>query len=324
MSTDQHRRVVVITGLSGAGKSTILRALEDAGYETVDNPPLPLVHDLVTRGEGPLAFAVDARSRGFTADGLALAMERMKQLPGVRADLVFVRADTAALLSRYTETRHRHPLASGVGVQDGIRAEEALTASLVDVADLVVDTTDLPVTRLRAMIAERYGPEETGQGMVVSLISFAYPKGLPREADLVLDARFLRNPHYDPTLKPRTGQDRDVAAYIEADPDYATFHDRIDALLRLLLPRFVQEGKKYATVAIGCTGGRHRSVHLVERLAGELRAQGWSVLRTHRELGISDDAPQAEAAGAGSVEINGRPEEHGSAQAPDALSRTTS
>lgn len=289
-------RIVLVTGLSGAGKVSILRALEDLGYEAVDNPPLTLIEVLVSRSERPLAVGVDARSRGFDA-GLVLAtLARLKQRPELRPELVFAWADETVLLRRYTETRRRHPLAPLGRVVDGIADEITLTQKLRDAADLLLDTSDLPLPELRRMIEQRFrtAPSEGAgdSGLTVSLLSFAFPAGLPREADMVLDVRFLRNPHYDPILRPGTGLDSDVAAYVEADPDFAQFYESVLGLLRLVLPRFVQEGKKYATVAVGCTGGRHRSVRIVERLAQDLahgpgmdvETQGWQVTITHREL----------------------------------------
>jgi len=158
---------------------------------------------------------------------------------------------------------------------------------LREAADLLVDTTDLPLPALRRLIERRYGPESAAEpqgGLAVALLSFAFPAGLPREADMVFDARFLRNPHYVSALKPRTGLDPEVGAYVEADPYFSAFFAKMAELIELLLPRFVQEGKKYATIAIGCTGGRHRSVHIVERLASRLTETGWRVSKTHREL----------------------------------------
>ena len=286
MSSTAPRRIVLVTGLSGAGKSSILRALEDLGYEAVDNPPLRLIDELVGRGERWLAVGVDVRSRGFRAEAVLEAIERLRRNPALRAELVYAIADRRVLLRRYSETRRRHPLAPTGLVADGIAAEQALTLGLPQAADLLVDTSDLPLGELRRLVEQRFGPDAgVGRGgLVVSLVSFSYAGGLPPEADLVFDARFLRNPHYDPMLKPRTGLDPEVGAYIEADADYATFYSAIGDLLALVLPRFVQEGKKYATVAIGCTGGRHRSVYLVEKLSGQLMQAGWRVTRTHREL----------------------------------------
>ncbi len=283
--------VVLVSGLSGAGKASILRALEDLGFEAVDNPPLKLIEDLISRAEPgvarKLAVGVDARSRGFDAERVLATLGRLRQNPGLRPELIYAWAEEAMLLRRFTETRRRHPLAPSGRVIDGIVAEQALTAPLQEAADLVLDTTDLPPPELRRLIENRYGPEaKAGEPgiLAVSLQSFAFPAGLPRDADMVFDARFLRNPHYVSALKPRTGLDPQVGAYVEADPDYAAFFAKLVDMLGLLLPRFVQEGKKYVNIAIGCTGGRHRSVHIVERLASELMEQGWRVTTSHREL----------------------------------------
>ena len=313
------RRVVLVSGLSGAGKSSILHTLEDLGYEAVDNPPLPMLADLVARGERPLAIGVHARTSGFRAASVLRTLATLQRNPALRVELVFATAEEAVLLRRYTETRRRHPLAPQGRVSDGIAAETALLAPLRARADLLIDTSDLPPGALRALIEERFGAGTEGErGLVISLISFAYPAGLPREADLVFDARFLRNPHYDPALRPLTGLDPAVRAYIEADPDHATFLQQVNAMLALLLPRFVAEGKKYATIAVGCTGGRHRSVHLIERLAAYLGEQGWRVTRTHRELVRSETndgqttRPPAGKAGRADFSRRRRPErDHG-------------
>jgi len=293
-ATAGERRFVLVSGLSGAGKASILRTLEDLGYETVDNPPLPLVEQLVARGERYLAIGVDARSQGFRAEAVLATLDRLRRNAGLRLELVYATADRRTLLHRYSESRRRHPLAPDGRVVEGIAAEESLTAALREAADLLVDTSELPTAELRRLIGQRFGPDGPAGsrgGLVVSLISFAYPRGLPPDADLVFDTRFLRNPHYDPRLRDRSGFDPEVGAHIEADPDYATFYRALTDLLGLVLPRFVQEGKKYATIAIGCTGGRHRSVHVAERIAEHLTAEGWQVIRTHRELGRQGAAP---------------------------------
>lgn len=294
-------RVVVVTGLSGGGKASILRALEDVGYEAVDNPPVTMLDEMIAsedkaRGDRKLAVGIDARTRGFDAGGVLDVIARLRTDPGLRLQLVYAWADESTLLRRYTETRRRHPLAPQGVVADGIAAEIALTEPLREAADLVVDTSDLPIANLRRLIERHFGADAGQAQLALSLMSFAYPRGLPREADLVFDARFLRNPHYDPILRPKTGLDSDVGAYVEADPDFAKFFTRIAELIELVLPRFVQEGKKYATITIGCTGGRHRSVHLIEKLANHLisrvaacPADGgnvvpWRVFVTHREL----------------------------------------
>ncbi len=294
--------VVIVTGLSGGGKASILRALEDIGYEAVDNPPVKMLEEVIAEGgarspdDRKLAVGIDARTRGFDADDLLDALARLRADSGLRLQLLYAWADESTLLRRYTETRRRHPLAPQGVVAEGIAAEAALTEPLREAADLVVDTSGLPLTNLRRLIERHFGVDAGQTKLAVSLVSFAYPRGLPREADLVFDARFLRNPHYDPILRPKTGMDPDVGAYIEADPDFSTFFSRIAELVELILPRFVQEGKKYATITVGCTGGRHRSVHVIEKLAIHLtsrvmarQADGggetpWRVFVTHREL----------------------------------------
>ena len=298
MSAPAPRQVVLVSGLSGAGKSSILRALEDVGFEAIDNPPLPLIEGLVSRAEPDcarrIAVGVDARSRGFDAGAVLATLCRLRSNPALRPELLFAWADETALLRRFTETRRRHPLAPDGRVSDGIAAEQAVTALLHDTADLVIDTTDLPLSALRALVEQRYrgGPAAAPRAsLAVALLSFSFVAGLPREADMVFDARFLRNPHYVTGLRTRTGLDPAVGAYVEADPDFAAFFGRLIDLLGLVLPRFVEEGKKYATIAVGCTGGRHRSVHIVEKLAEGLREAGWRVTITHRELARMGNAP---------------------------------
>lgn len=283
------RQIVLVTGLSGAGKASILRGLEDLGFETVDNPPWPVLSALLAAPtDRPLAAGVDARTSGFDpAAGAAwITAQRERGLP---LDLVFATADDEALLRRYSETRRRHPLAPSGRVADGIARERALLAPLLPLADWVVDTTSLSTPELRRMIEARYG----APGLSVTVQSFAFPRGLPREADIVLDLRFLRNPHYDPALRPLTGKDPAVGAYIAADPDFEPFWQRMTALLDPLLPRYLAEGKKYLTVALGCTGGKHRSVFVAERLAAHWSAQGWRVDIAHRELGQERAPAQA-------------------------------
>jgi len=285
--TDPIQRLVVVTGLSGAGKQSILRILEDLGYETVDNPPLSLLEEMVARGAGNIAVGIDARTRGFDDAAVLGALERLRANPSLRPELVYAWADQSALLRRYTESRRRHPLAPIGRVSEGIELEQRITANLRSGADLRIDTSALPLPALRRMIEQHFGGEagRSGQAaLTVTVLSFAYPSGLPQEADLVLDARFLRNPHYDPALRPMTGLDEPVGAYIAEDPDFTRFRDLIFDLADLLLPRFVTEGKKYATIAIGCTGGRHRSVYTAETLGAHLRDKGWRTAVAHTEL----------------------------------------
>ena len=299
----KRRRVVLVTGLSGAGRSSILRVLEDLGYEAVDNPPVILIEELACRADGPVAIGIDARSRGFDAAAMLAALERLRQTEVLAPELVFAFAEEGSLLRRFTETRRRHPLAPEGPVTDGITRETAITLPLRAAADLVIDTSDTALPVLRQLVEARFAALHCSRrSLTVSLLSFGYPRGLPKEADLVFDARFLRNPHYNTQLRPRTGMDAEVAAYVEADPDFSCFFDQIVVMLRLLLPRFVQEGKKYVTIAVGCTGGRHRSVRIVEKLAVQLRnaecsersgldMPAWQVTVAHRELQKAEAPP---------------------------------
>jgi UPF0042 nucleotide-binding protein len=265
--------------------------LEDLSFETVDNPPLAVLEALLGDGDLPIAVGVDTRSRGFDPPALLKILERLRLRPDLAPTLLFATAEDAVLLRRYTETRRRHPLAPGgpfgTRVQDGIARETLLMAPLREAADLLVDTTDVPLPELRRRMEARFRPEGA-PGLSITVQSFGFPKGLPREADLVFDMRFLRNPHYVPALKPLTGRDAGVAEYVAEDAAFPAFWQNLTALLDPLLPRYVAEGKKYLTIAVGCTGGRHRSVFVAEKLAAHLAEtssmHGWRVELAHREL----------------------------------------
>jgi RNase adapter protein RapZ len=274
-------QIVLVTGLSGAGKLTILRALEDLGFETVDNPPLSGLLELAAKADKNLAIGVDARSRGFSAESVLETLARLRQEQNFSPALVFATATDEMLLRRYSETRRRHPLAQSGAIIEGIALERELTAPLVRAADWLVDTSALPVPRLRRLVEQHFGANNPG--MVLNLVSFAFPAGLPPEADLVFDARFLKNPHYEPNLRLLSGLDPEVGSFIEQDPDFAVYFYKLLNLIEFLLPRFVQEGKKYATICVGCTGGQHRSVYMIEKLSSQLAKTGWRVGVTHRE-----------------------------------------
>ena len=290
-TTPQTRRpFVLITGMSGAGRATALHALEDLGYVAVDNVPLPLLGDLMHSTSGglgemaaPLAFGVDTRTYGFDPHDLVRRLRELRLRMDLAPRLLFLDADTETLRRRYTETRRPHPLAPDRPVSDGIADERQTIGWLRDSADISIDTSALTPHQFKQLLAGHFAIGRHA-GMRISVMSFSFRRGLPREADMVFDARFLRNPHYVTELKALTGLDREVGAYVEADPDYLAFVTQTLALLTLLLPRFRQEGKKYATIAVGCTGGRHRSVHIVEQLAKSLADTGWRVATTHREL----------------------------------------
>ncbi len=280
-TTAEKLQVVLVTGLSGAGKNSLLRTLEDLGFETVDNPPLDTLETLTTQARRNLAIGVDARSRGFSADSVLEALAMLRAHEGLEPSLVYTTANDAALIRRYSETRRRHPLAQTGSVQDGIVLERSLTAPLARAADWLVDTSVLPLPKLRNLVEQHYGA--TSPGLAISLVSFSYATGLPPEADLIFDARFLRNPHYEPSLRTLSGLDVAVGNFIEQDTDFAEYFNKVLNLIEFLLPRFVQEGKKYATICVGCTGGQHRSVYMVEKLNTHLAQRGWSVGVTHRE-----------------------------------------
>lgn len=280
------RRVVLVTGLSGAGLSTTLKTLEDLGYEAVDNLPLVLLDPLVSQnllGGRPVAAGIDSRTRGFTSEALIDRAAALNASGRCQVEIVFVEATDDVLQRRFTETRRRHPLASDRPALDGIALERALMGPAREAADHVIDTTDLSIHDLRRMLATRFGLGET-PALTVYVMSFAYRGGVPREADLVFDVRFLKNPHWDADLRPMTGRDPAVGAYVASDPDFPGFFDNLKRLLLPLLPRYAQEGKSYLTIAFGCSGGKHRSVYLTEQTAAWLAAEGHRVGFGHREL----------------------------------------
>jgi UPF0042 nucleotide-binding protein len=288
----KSRRFILVTGLSGAGLSTTLKALEDLGYEVLDNLPLSLFALLLRESESrdrPLAIGIDSRTRDFTAEGLLVQLAALRGQPGIDVHLLYVEAGDDSLLRRFTETRRRHPLAVDRPVIDGIHKERLVQESLKQAADVVIDTTELSIHDLRRIIAGRFALDRTPD-LGVFVVSFSYRGGLPRDADLVFDVRFLRNPHWDPELRPFTGQDSRVAAYIQGDPECEPFMSRLTGFIAPLLPRYRLEGKSYLTIAIGCTGGKHRSVYIAERLAGWLRGQGVEIGLSHRGVERAGEA----------------------------------
>jgi UPF0042 nucleotide-binding protein len=283
--------LVVVTGMSGAGKTLSLKALEDLGYEAVDNLPLFLLSPLVRNEENrqALALGIDIRTRGFGVAPMFEALDHVRHDGHPALRLLFVDCDDDVLCRRYTESRRRHPLAQDRPLIDGIRHERALISPLRGRADVVIDTTSLPPGALKQVLGGHFSLERKSSP-VIFIISFSYRRGLPREADLVFDTRFLQNPHYQADLRPLTGRDPAVARYVVEDPGFAAFFDSVTVLLEPLLPRFVAEGKSYLTIAFGCTGGRHRSVATAEKLAGWMRQQGQTVDLRHRDLAEEDAA----------------------------------
>lgn len=276
-------KLVLITGLSGAGKSVALRALEDAGFEAIDNMPLSLIGTVAgAQGGRNTAIGTDIRSRDFSQAHFSQALAPLQERAGVNLSVVYLDCDDEVLQRRFTETRRPHPLAQDRPVMDGIRQERALIQGLREKADFVLDTSALSAQELRRLITAQVAGEE--KKLTVTVTSFSFKKGLPREADMVLDVRFLKNPFYEPALKDKTGRDAEVGAHISGDKDFAGFMQRAEALVLPLLPRYRDEGKHYLTLAIGCTGGRHRSVFVAEQLAARIREAGFDVDVRHRDV----------------------------------------
>ena len=282
-------RILLVTGMSGAGKSTALRSLEDIGWETVDNLPLRLLDRLIgTRlPEGasdgrPLAFGIDSRTRGFDAEAIVTRIKKMRE-DGEDIATLFLDCSGSELERRYAETRRRHPLALDRPAADGIARERELLGPLRRWSDHVIDTTANTSNDLRLEVRARFG-DDAGSVPTLTIMSFGFARGVPRNADLMFDMRFLRNPHWDAELQPMSGLDGEVEAYVAADPAYEEGVHRIEDLLLFLLPRYQADGKAYVTVAFGCTGGRHRSVHVAERVAARLRDAGFSPTVAHRDL----------------------------------------
>ncbi len=283
---------VVITGMSGAGKATAAKVFEDMGFTVVDNLPAPLLADLVekclTGGAQPpverLAVVIDARAGSFLSE-LEPSLALVRGM-GVRPTVLFLDASDGVLVQRFKETRRRHPLfeASG-GILGSVQAERTLLEDIKEAADKVVDTSDMGAHELRGLIQNEFAPAlDKNQGLIVTVNSFGFKYGLPLDADLVFDVRFLINPHYVDDLRPYDGRNQLVEEFVMRDPDSGLFLEKLYDLMDWSVPRYVSEGKAYLTVSIGCTGGRHRSVVVSEKLGAHLREQGFRVLVQHRDV----------------------------------------
>jgi RNase adapter protein RapZ len=277
----------IITGLSGAGRSEAAKSLEDLGFFVVDNLPpalLAKMAELVSRPGGParVAIVVDARG-GVFFGALSKALEELRQL-NIGYRILYLEASDDALVNRYEATRHRHPLAPADRVVEGIRKERLMMEGLRGEADLVVDTSDLSPHDLRDRIRELFADAPPEAGLQVSLISFGFKYGAPRDADMILDVRFLPNPYWEPELKDLPGTDPQVRGFVGGQPLYRDFMIRLGSLLDVTVPGFLAEGKAYLTIALGCTGGRHRSVVAVDELAEIFRGRGLPVTVDHRDL----------------------------------------
>jgi len=280
------RQLVILTGLSGSGKSTVLKAFEDMGFYCVDNLPvdlIPIFADLHSAGEGDFvraALLVDARE-GLQLEKLPPLLKHLKKDHPIT--LVFIEANEDALLRRYSETRRPHPLGKNFSVRESLSHERALMEPIRKLADVVIDSTQFNVHELRHFVTTRFkNPDK--RPLLVSVVSFGYRYGVPSDADLVFDVRFLPNPHFVPRLRPYTGQDPKVRQYIRSFPQTGEFLRRIESLLGYLIPHYIREGKSYLTIAFGCTGGKHRSVMLAEEVSKALEKRSYPAKVIHRDI----------------------------------------
>lgn len=280
-----QRRVVLITGPSGAGRSTAINALEDLGYEVIDNLPMSILPRLL-QAHGltrPLALGLDVRNRDFSVNALIEVIDELTRNPDHDAEVLYLDSSPEVLIRRYSETRRRHPLAPAETVQDGVAREIDLLAPIRARADILIDTSEMTPHQLRDEI-ERWFAEGHQADMALTVQSFSYKRGMPRGVDMVFDVRFLANPYWEPELRALNGMDAKVQDYVQRDPRFAAFFEKVLELTLLLLPAYREEGKKHLSIAFGCTGGQHRSVTLAEILSKALAEHDWQVSIRHREL----------------------------------------
>lgn len=283
--TPTLKRLVLVTGPSGAGRSTAINVLEDLEFEAIDNIPLRLIPRLLDDPEQsrPMALGIDTRNRDFSTEALEDLLDLMGRKADVDLTVLYLDCGEDVLLRRFSETRRRHPMAPAESPETGIVRELQLLRSIRDRADILIDTTELNVHQLRAEIENWFAPD-SGSPLAVTIHSFSYKRGLPRGIDMVFDCRFLRNPYWVPDLRSLNGMDARVADHVKADPRFATFFEKVLDLTQTLLPAYVDEGKSHFSIGFGCTGGQHRSVTLTETMAKALAEQGQQVSIRHREL----------------------------------------
>ncbi len=280
------RPVLLITGMSGSGRSFALKTLEDMGYETIDNLPLSLLDSVVLaqrKVPRPIAISVDVRTRDFSTDHFLQELEKLTKDETINIQMIFFDCDDDVIVRRYNESRRLHPLAHDRRVIDGIRLERHLMSPLLDHADITIDTTILSTSELRGQLRRFFLPIR-GQNLSIFIISFSFRHGLPREADMVFDVRLLKNPFYDEELRPLSGEDSEVATFIQKDERFPSFMKSLKSIFSISLPCFEEEGRGYLTVAIGCTGGQHRSVFIAKTLSEWLQEEKKHVKLRHRDL----------------------------------------
>ena len=278
-------RLVLVTGPSGAGRSTAIHVLEDLGFEAIDNMPLRLV-PLLMDGKGqdrPLALGVDTRNRDFSTSALIELIDKLEKSPGQSLSILYIDCQSDVLLRRFSETRRRHPMAPAESPEVGIQRDFDLLLPIRGRADTLIDTSEMNVHQLRAEIEMWFAPASSDR-MALSLHSFSYKRGLPRGIDMVFDCRFLTNPYWEPSLRALDGRDPRVANHVAQDPRWQAFFGKVLDLTQLLLPAYLEEGKSHLSIAFGCTGGQHRSVAMAETLAKTLAEGGQQVSIRHREL----------------------------------------
>ncbi len=284
-ATPSPNGVVIITGPAGAGRTTAIHALEDFGFEAIDNLPMTLFERLVNGPplERPLAIGVDPRTRGFSSQALVKAVEMAQVATGGQAQLLYIDCAPDVLLRRFSETRRRHPSARGETPRIGVDRELEQLLGLRERADILIDTSELSPHDLRARLAEWFSNDDQN-ALTVSVQSFAFKRGAPRGLDMIMDLRFLRNPHWEPSLRPLDGRDAAVGRYVKEDLLFEPFLEKLTEITSLLLPAYKAEGKSYFSIGLGCTGGQHRSVFVTEVFANALAESGWQVSIRHREL----------------------------------------
>lgn len=289
---EQAQRVVLVTGPSGAGRSTAINVLEDLGYEAIDNLPLTLIPRLLDGAARPipLALGLDVRNRDFSASNLIELIDRLTRMPDYAPEVLYLDCSPDLLVRRYNETRRRHPLAPEGDPLMGIMTERDLLAPIRARADVLIDTTDLSPHDLRAELANWFD-SSPDRRLAVSVQSFSYKRGVPRGVDMMFDCRFLANPHWQPELRALDGRDAAVQHYVASDPRFAEFFDRVRDLVLFTLPAHLEEGKTHLAIGFGCTGGQHRSVTIAEKMADSLAEAGWQVSKRHRELERRSPAP---------------------------------
>jgi UPF0042 nucleotide-binding protein len=282
--TTAHQ-LVLVTGPSGAGRSSAIRALEDIGFEAIDNLPLTLLPRLLSgpAPDKPMALGIDIRNRDFSTAALMDVIDRMGEGIPAPMQVLYLDCDAGVLLRRFSETRRPHPLAPAEDPGTGIAREIDLLVPIKERADILLDTSEMTPHQLRAELGRWFAPQ-SAQGLVVSVHSFSYKRGLPRGLDMVLDCRFLRNPYWQAELRELDGRDGRVADYIRADARFAPFQERVMDLVELLLPAYEAEGKAYFSIGFGCTGGQHRSVAMAQTMGKALAEGGWQVSIRHREI----------------------------------------